>query len=211
MMLKKLGLSMLLMCVPFLLNAAESQQYKSGEHFIELQFPVATADPSKVEVVEAFGYLCPHCANFEPILHHWSQKQAGKINFVRLPVVFSRSWEPLARAYYSADLLNVTDKTHQPTFDALHKERRRFRSAGDLADFYADLGVDGAKFEKMYDSFAVNMRLNQGASKLKGYGVQSVPTLIVNGKYRVTAETAGGHAGMLKVVEFLIKKEQEAQ
>ncbi len=210
-MLKKLCLSVLLVFAPVLLNAADAEPYQSGVHYIELPYPVVTGDASKVEVVEAFGYLCPHCASFEPMLHHWSQQQTDQVSFVRLPVVFSRSWEPLARAYYSVDLMNVTDKTHQATFDALHKERRRFKSAEDLAAFYADLGVDQGQFKKMYDSFAVNMRMNQGASKLKGYGIQSVPTLIVNGKYRVTAETAGDHAGMLKVVEFLIQKEQQAE
>ena len=102
-------------------------------------------------------------------------------------------------------------KTHQATFDALHKERRRFSSLDDLADYYADLGVDKDKFLKMYQSFAVNMRMNQGQSKLKGYGITSVPTLIVNGKYRITADKAGGHAGMLKVAKYLIEKEENAQ
>lgn len=207
-MFKKLCLGVLLLVSPLLLSAAE--EYKSGVHYEELAYPVATADKSKVEVTEAFGYLCPHCASFEPLLHKWSTQQADDVNFVRLPVVFSKSWEPMARAYYSADLMQVTEKTHQSTFDAVHKERRRFRSVEDLAEFYADLGVDEAKFNKMANSFAVNMRMNQGASKLKGYGVQSVPTLIVNGKYRITAETAGGHAGMLKVARYLIEKERQA-
>lgn len=207
-MLKKLGLGLVLLVSTMVATAAD---YKAGTHYEVLPVAVPTADKAKVEVVEAFGYLCPHCASFEPLLHSWTAKQPADVNFVRVPVVFSRSWEPMARAYYAADLLKVIDTTHQPTFDALHKERRRFRSIEDLADFYADLGVDKAKFLKMNDSFAVNMRMNQGASKLKAYGIQSVPTLIVNGKYRITAETAGGHAGMLRVAEYLIDKERAAQ
>ena len=50
------------------------------------------------------------------------------------------------------------------------------------------------KFKKMYDSFATNMKLNIGASKIAGYGIEGVPTLIVNGKYRITTGTAGSHA-----------------
>ncbi len=207
-MFKKLGLGLVLLFSSMMAVAAE---YKAGTHYEVLPVAVPTTDKNKVEVVEAFGYLCPHCASFEPLLHSWTVKQPEDVNFVRVPVVFSRSWEPLARAYYSADLLKVIDTTHQPTFDALHKERRRFRSLEDLADFYADLGVDKAKFMKMNNSFAVNMRMNQGASKLTAYGIQSVPTLVVNGKYRITAETAGGHAGMLRVAEYLIEKERSAQ
>ena len=207
-MFKKLGMGLLLVLGSML---AQAEEFKAGIHYEVIAMPVPTADKSKVEVVEAFGYLCPHCASFEPMLHSWSTKLPEDVNFVRMPVVFSRSWEPLARAYYSADLMQVIEKTHQPTFDALHKERRRFRSMDDLADFYGDLGVDKGKFSKMTQSFAVNMRMNQGASKLKGYGIQSVPTLVVNGKYRITAEKAGGHTGMLKVAQYLIEQEKAAQ
>lgn len=190
---------------------AQAEEYKAGVNYDVIALPVPTADKSKVEVVEAFGYLCPHCASFEPLLHSWTAKLPADVDFVRIPVVFSRSWEPLARAYYSSDILHDLDKTHQATFDALHKERRRFTSMDDLANYYADLGVDKEKFTKMTQSFAVNMRMNQGASKLKGYGIKSVPTLIVNGKYLITADKAGGHAGMLKVAEYLIEKEKNAQ
>lgn len=207
-MLKNLGIGLLLVLSAVI---AQAEDYKAGINYEVIALPVPTADKGKVEVVEAFGYLCPHCASFEPMLHSWTKKLPEDVSFARTPVVFSRSWEPFARAYYTVDLLKVVDKTHQATFDALHKERRRFRSLDDLADFYADLGVDKDKFTKMNGSFAVNMRMNQGSSKLKGYGIKSVPTLIVNGKYRITADKAGGHAGMLKVAEYLIAQEKTAK
>jgi hypothetical protein len=34
--------------------------------------------------------------------------------------------------------------------------------------------------------------------------------MIVNGKYRVDGESAGGNAAMLRVVDFLVAKEQAA-
>ncbi|MBR9868584.1 MAG: thiol:disulfide interchange protein DsbA/DsbL [Oceanospirillales bacterium] len=207
-MLRKLAIGLLITLTAVI---AQAEEYKAGVNYDVIAMPVPTADKAKVEVVEAFGYLCPHCARFEPLLHSWTSKLPADVNFERVPVVFSRSWEPLARAYYASEILNDLDKTHQATFNALHKERRRFSSIDDLADYYAGLGVDKDQFIKMNQSFAVNMRMNQGASKLKGYGIQSVPTLIVNGKYRITADKAGGHAGMLKVAEYLIEQERNAQ
>lgn len=207
-MFRKLAIGLLMTLTAVI---AQAEEYKAGVNYDVIAMPVPTADKSKVEVVEAFGYLCPHCAAFEPMLHSWTNQLPADVDFERIPVQFARSWEPLARAYYASSLLNDLDKTHQATFDALHKERRRFSSLDGLADYYADLGVDKDKFLKMYQSFAVNMRMNQGQSKLKGYGITSVPTLIVNGKYRITADKAGGHAGMLKVAKYLIEKEENAQ
>ncbi|KHM90302.1 dihydroneopterin aldolase, partial [Xanthomonas vesicatoria] len=33
----------------------------------------------KVEVVEVFGYTCPHCAHFEPTLEAWAAKQRSYV------------------------------------------------------------------------------------------------------------------------------------
>lgn len=190
-------------------QAAENE-YVAGQHYIELETPVRTADPSKVEVTEMFGYPCPHCNTFEPMLNAWHHKQADDVDFKRVPVVFGRSWEPMARAYYTAELLKAVDKTHQPMFDAVHLQKKRFRNVEELADFYASLGVDKEKFEKTFNSFAVNTKLGQGDSKVRSYQVDGVPSLVVNGKYRITAATAGGQKEMLDVVNYLVEKERAA-
>jgi thiol:disulfide interchange protein DsbA len=188
-----------------------AEPYQAGKDYVELTQPVKTADPNKVEVVEMFGYPCPHCNSFEPMLKAWEKQKGEEIDFERIPVVFGRSWEGPARSYYTAELMGKVDETHQAMFDAIHVERKRFRGAEDFADFYESLGVDRGQFLKTYNSFAVNMKLNQGDSKLRSYQVDGVPTLIVNGKYRVTAGMAGSQADMLKVVDYLINKEEGDQ
>lgn len=194
--------------MPFMVQAEE---YREGVHYVKLTSPVRTADQSKVEVVEMFGYPCPHCNSFEPLIKIWENNQAEDVSFVRIPVVFGRSWEPMARAFYASDLLKTLDKTHEATFNAVHVERRRLRGEDDFAEFYANLGVDAGKFSKMYNSFAVNMKLKQGDSKVRGYGIEGVPAMVVNGKYRITAGTAGGQKQMLDVVNYLVELERSAQ
>lgn len=188
---------------------AQAEEFEAGKHYEVLPTAVKTADPSKVEVTEMFGYPCPHCNTFEPLLKNWVKQQADGVDFKRIPVVFGRSWEPMARAYYTAELLDEVEKTHQAMFDAVHLQRKRFRDLDALADHYADLGVDRAKFEKTFNSFAVNTKLNQGDSKVRSYQIDGVPSMVVNGKYRITAAMAGGQQQMLKVVDYLIKKEQQ--
>lgn len=187
-----------------------AQDYREGEHYFALSHPVKTVADDKVEVVEAFGYACPHCNTFEPMLAHWREQQADDVAFVGLPVVFGRSWEPLARAYYVAELSDKVEETHQPMFDAIHLQRKRFSSVEALAEFYATLGIEKEEFTKLYDSFAVNMKLKQGDSKLRGYEITGVPAMVVNGKYRVSAASAGGHKEMLEVVDYLVERERSA-
>jgi len=205
-MLKKVALLGVALMMPLWAQAADT--FIEGKHYVKLDTPVRTADASKVEVVEMFGYPCPHCNTFEPSLEVWEKKAADDVDFKRVPVVFGRSWEPMARAYYTSELMKTLDKTHKATFNAVHVERRRFRSQDDLAEFYGNLGVDAAKFNKYFNSFAVNAKLKQGDSKVRGYGVEGVPTMVVNGKYRITGHMAGGQAKMLDVVNFLVEKER---
>ncbi|MFW1678651.1 thiol:disulfide interchange protein DsbA/DsbL [Pontibacter sp. JAM-7] len=207
-MIKKLGVCLLVMLLPLSLQAAE---FKEGVHYIKLPQPVRTADPSRVEVVELFGYTCPHCNNFEPVLEHWQSQQPESVKFVRVPVVFSKTWEPYARAYYASELLKTLDKTHQATFDAIHIQRKRLSNQSVISSLYGDLGVDTAAFDKMYNSFAVSMKLKQGESKVRGYAITGVPSMVVNGKYRITVDTAGGQKEMLDVVNFLVEKESQIQ
>lgn len=189
---------------------AQAQNWVAGEHYRVIANPVPTADANKVEVVEAFGYWCPHCNAFEPMLAPWAKQLPDDVHFENMPVVFSRSHELMARAYYVADLLDVKEKVHQAFYDALHLQRLRLRDAEQIADLMADYGVDRDKALKEMNGFSVGMKLKMGASRARGYEVQGVPSMIVNGKYIVSASEAGSNANMLKVVEHLIEKERAA-
>lgn len=206
-MLNKLRILLCLMlCLPFL--SAQAAEYQAGTHYVELPNPVSTRNADKVEVVAVFSYLCPHCSNLEPALQSWSKHLADDVDYQHLPVVFRRDWEPLARAYYVAELAGRLDATHQQTFDAIHLHQRRLASVDDLAAFYAPLGIDQEEFKKLYGSFAVDMKLKQGSAKTRGYEITGVPAMVVNGKYRITAQMAGGNREMLEVVNYLIEKER---
>ena len=209
-MLKKLIAATAFMLIPFASVVAQANPgYEAGVHYQELPATVSTGDPEKIEVVAVFGYSCPHCASLEPMLASWSQQQqAEDLDYKHLPVVFSRNWEPLARAYYVAELSGKVEETHQAMFDAVHVHNTRFRSVDDFASFYSAYGIEEEEFTKLYNSFAVDTRLKQGQSRLRGYQITAVPAMVVNGKYHITGAMAGSNSEMLKVVNYLIEKER---
>jgi len=77
-----------------------------------------------------------------------------------------------------------------------------------LADFVAGHGVDADAFLKNYQSFGVNARMQQAQSKIRGARITGVPTMLVNGKYKVSASMAGSHEATLEVVDYLVAKER---
>lgn len=80
-----------------------------------------------------------------------------------------------------------------------------------MADFVATQGVDKAKFLETFNSFAVKGKMAQYKELAQKYGVQGVPTMIVNGKYRFDLGTTGGPEQTLNVADQLIAKERAAK
>ncbi|TBR41221.1 thiol:disulfide interchange protein DsbA/DsbL [Marinomonas agarivorans] len=190
---------------------ALAADYSPGNGYTLIEKPVRTANPDKIEVLEIFWYGCPHCFRLEPLTQSWKKTIASDVDFSFMPAVFGRSWEAHARAYYVSQLLGIENKTHENIFNTIHIDKRRLNTKGSLAKFFSNYGVDEATFNKQYNSFAVNSRLKQADAKIRAYGIQGVPAIIVNGKYLVSASTAGGNQNVYPVVNFLIEKERQAK
>lgn len=192
-------------------TTASAEEYQEGVQYERILPAQPTSTGNKVEVLEVFWYGCPHCFRFEPYIERWIRHEPKNAEFVRMPGVFRPSWEVHARAYYTAVLLGVVDKIHTPLFNAIHLERKRLNTEAALRDFfYKTAGVDKDTFTKTYRSFAVETRIRRARTMASRYGISGVPTVIVNGKYRVSAETAGSNAEVLKVINFLVAKESKA-
>ncbi len=185
-------------------------EFKEGTEYQLLATPQPTSSGDKIEVLELFWYGCPHCYHLEADLNVWLKHKPDDVAFVRVPAVLGPPWELLARGYYTADLLGVLDKIHEPLFDRIHKERKPISNASELKAFFLEQGIPEADFDKTFNSFAVITKTNRAKEARNMYGLTGVPTIVVNGKYRTTATLAGSNEKMLQVVDFLVAKERAA-
>jgi len=185
---------------------AQSDRYVEGGHYELLgEFqPVQTGD--KIEVVEMFWYRCPHCYRLEPYLEKWLQNKPENAEYVPIPALLNNSWAFQARAFYTFEALGMTDQLHAKFFDAIHKERRPFNTADQLAEWAKEYGADPEAVKKTMDSFAVNNKLNFAALMSQKYGITGVPAMIVDGKYRTNVSMAGSHEELFNVINYLIEK-----
>ena len=201
---------LMLLAITLLLTAtaqAQPVRFEAGVHYMMVQPAQPTNDAGKVEVVEVFGYLCPHCANFQPFIEPWSKQKPEFVEFRRMPVVFQRAWEPFARFYYASEALGILDQAHPAIFKAIHTERQRLRSDEDLGAFVSQFGVSADDYATAARSFAVDTKIRRSTTMSQRYGVTGTPSVIINGKYRVTAKMAGGHAELIEVIEYLVNLE----
>ena len=169
--------------------------------------------PGKIEVVEVFGYVCPACAAAAPTIDPWKNKLPADVVFHYVPAPFGPEWDPYAKAYYVAEQMGLVDRSHMALIDAIHV-KDSMPGEGDkpdeqkIADFYAQYGANPKQFLDMMHSFAVATKVNQGRQFMAKSGVTGTPTIIVDGKYRITGGKS--YADVLRIADHLIAKERAA-
>ncbi len=209
--LKKLPATLAFLCVSlvgWIGLSAQAEDYELGVHYEQLRIPVVTQDPAKIEVVEMFSYMCVHCFNFDATVSEWARRQSSDVDFRREPAIFNKTWELLAQAFYASKALGVTEKTHDAMFEAIHTRNEDMRTPAKMAAlFNKTAGVTEADFMRAFNSFSVRSKVQQADTRGRQYRIAAVPTLIVNGKYKVDGRMAGSNTGMLRIAEYLIKKE----
>ena len=190
-----------------------NEPFQEGKDYI--RFPAAqptSSPPDQVEVAEAFMYSCPHCFAFEPDLAKWVSKKPANVNFIRLPVNFNPTAALHMRAYYAAETLGILEKIHQPFFDEIHVRKNPLSDPDSITKFFVAHGVEEKAIKDAMSSFAIDARVRKTEALLRRYQIGSVPTLIINGKYRTDVSMAGGPTQdrnrVFQVLEYLIHKEQ---
>jgi thiol:disulfide interchange protein DsbA len=195
------------------LAMAQQEKYQEGTHYFKLDQAPSQTSSDKIEVTEIFSYACSHCNTFEPYMQNWKKSKADNVKLTRIPVVFgNRSWEMMARAYITAEMMGIVEESHIAMMDAIWKQRRQFRSLDELADFYSGFGVERDAFIAHFQSFAADSQLRRGQRDVLLFGITGTPSVVVNRKYRiVSSKSVPGFDTMLDVVNFLVEKETAVQ
>ncbi|HET6630320.1 MAG TPA: thiol:disulfide interchange protein DsbA/DsbL [Woeseiaceae bacterium] len=205
--------------------AAAAAEWKEGTHY----FRIVPAQPTtvaagKVEVTEAFSYGCPACNAFLPVMKRLedSLPPQAEIRYVPASFIPSEQWPLFQRAYYAAKLLDIDEQTHLAMFDAVwgtrelaivDREGHRLidppPSIEDVAGFYARVAdVTEEEFLNAAKSFSVALDMKRADQWIRACGVDRTPTIVVNGKYRLHAGSAGGTADkIIELVNWLVARE----
>jgi thiol:disulfide interchange protein DsbA len=192
-----------------LLGGLPAQAATEGREYQRVNPPQPVAVPGKVEVMEFFGYWCPHCNALEPDLDAWAHKLPADVNFRRMPVAFRPADETLQRLYFALEALGWVEQAHRKVFAALHVRRMAIRGDADAVAFAKAQGLDETKLLDAMKSFSVVTKVRQAKKLAEDYKLDSVPTLFVQGRYKTSVADAGGPAAMFAVLDELIAKSRK--
>lgn len=203
----------LLLAVALLVTTlpATAQEWVEGRHYQPVPNPQDAREDGKIEVVEFFWYGCPSCYAFEPHLESWLETKPADVEFTRYAASFAQPWRVHARAYYTAESLDVVEQVHGALFTAIHEGRNPLNTPEAIGRVFADAAnVDAETFQRAYDSFGVETRLRRGDQLARRYQLQGVPTIVVNGRWVTGPQAAQGYERLISLVNHLVELERGA-
>jgi thiol:disulfide interchange protein DsbA len=201
--------------------------WTEGVNYFVVPSPQKPAVPAgKVEVTEVFSYACPACNVFVPTMHTLKKSLPANVVLNYVPAAFNTAedWPMFQMAYCTAQVLGVEDKAHDAMYDAVWKGgdlsvtdasgnlKSHMPTIEDAAKFYNQkTGVATDKFLATSKSMTVDMCVRRDQELVRAYRIDRTPTIVVNGKYTLYVQSAGGIDQLIELVNYLVAKESGAK
>lgn len=171
-----------------------------------------SVEPGKVEVLEVMWLGCPHCYALEPHVKAWLKTKPAYIEFVRVPVIWQAQHLAHAKLFYTLKALGRLDlidkafqtiqQQHNPLIGDSDAESLRIEQA-----WAAQNGVSASDYANAYNSFSVNSDVARAQELTQRYRIESVPTIVINGKYVTEESKAGSPAKLFQIIDDLAAAE----
>lgn len=207
-----------LTCV--VLAQAQVSPWEEGKQYFLIEPPQATMSGDKIEVTEVFSYGCPACNMFVSTMNKLKSSLPANATLTYVPASFraDEDWPLFQRAFFTAQALGILEKSHDAMFKAIWGSDAPLRlrdgqnkplhpTLDEVAKFYAQYGVKPEDFVATANSFSINTQMKRADAFIKASAVESTPTLIVNGRYRFNAQSAGGLDKVIPLAQYLVQKE----
>lgn len=158
------------------------------------------ANPAaKVTVVEFGDYQCPACGAYNKFVDNLLTDFAGKINYVFRDFSFigPESLKAAEASYCAADQ-NKFWEYHEYLYSHQNGENKGTFADANLKLFAKGLGLDSKAFETCLDTDKYKDKVDNGTNDGRLAGVDSTPTLFVNG---VKIANPGTYDGLKSLIQ----------
>ena len=161
-------------------------------------------------IYEFFWYGCPHCYNLEPTMDRIEADLDKDTKIVKVPVALRDSWLPHAKLYYALKQMGKIDDIHNLIFEEIHIENNRLSSEQQIVDFLSKFDINIDEFKQLYNSFGTEARVKKSSNLARKYQINSVPTIIVNGKFLTSGSYVSSYDELYSVVNLLVERERNS-
>lgn len=205
-MLKKLKLSLLLLCLPF---AALAAQFEADNQYTVID----TQKSASPQVTEFFSFYCPHCFKFEPIAKAIEKSLPEGTEFIKSHVNFlggvsAEAQSNLSYAYLIAKREGQAHNIADQIFKSIHIQRAPLTSIKDVKKLMEVNGIDSKTFDHAMTSMPIitaEKMMEDNQKKFSKLGaLTGVPTFIVNDKYKINMNTIKNQQELDELIVYLL-------
>lgn len=191
----------------FLLRARPNEDFVATK--TQSRTEVRNKTPEAVVVtLEEFGdYQCPPCGELHPSLKKLKQEFGSNLNFVfrNLPLTtLHKNALAAAQAAEAARMQNRFWEMHDLLYENQDLWKDDINPKSIFWKFAADLGLDTGRFMRDMDDKQVNLRIDADRSAAAELGIDSTPTLLING--RMLRPEVTNPDGIRKGIEFTMNR-----
>jgi protein dithiol oxidoreductase (disulfide-forming) len=193
----------------FPLSTLAQQRFDEGIDYRLVQPRVPTSSPGKIEVLEFFWYACPHCYRLDPFVAEWKKKLPANVEFKKVHVAFRGDGHQ--KIFYTLEAMGREADLGIKVFEEIHVRKNPTSSLIEASAWAKAQGLDVAKFEATWNSFAVQTQQKRANALVNSYKIDGVPMFGINGRFLTSPAMVGGsHARALQVVDYLISLSKAA-
>jgi protein dithiol oxidoreductase (disulfide-forming) len=184
-----------------------AETFTEGKDYVTLSSTnlIAKDTPS---VIEFFSYGCPACFHIENTISSWVKQNKDRIHFSRIPVVFHTEWEVYAKAYYTAEALELLPHASEMLFKAIQVDNKTLKTNEEMIKFFTEqlnVKTDIAK-SAFEHSPTIELQIQKGMAKAARLGINQIPSFIVNAHYKTDMSMAKDPERLIAILNELIKK-----
>lgn len=191
-------------------DTSQAVEFAKGDYYIEIEGNLT----KKKEITEFFSFYCVACFKQESFMNELKSALPANAEFKRnhvagMPRKDIKIEQALTKALITSDILKVKEKIIPAIFKYIHINKAKFSNNNDIKNLFLINGVEGESFDKVFNSFSVNIqskKMEKKTKALRKQGFSGVPTLIINGKYKPVTDKIKSMDEYKKLITYLLNK-----
>lgn len=186
-------------------SGTDTLKFEEDTHYVV----VSDAKTPAPTVTEYFSLFCGHCLQFEGILPDFKEALPEGTTFQKSHVTYLPKdnelvGEGMVRAFVTMEKLGKTEELSKAFFIHIHFEKKEIPNIAEIKNIFLANGVSDEEFEKVYNDPEVISAANAMSQIWLDKRVVSVPTMVVNGKYRINMGSVKNLNQLNSLVKYLL-------
>jgi len=194
----------------FICLPAFASEFVEGKHYLVLDTPKA----KQKEIREYFSFYCDSCYSQQSFMKELERGMPRRAKFVKNHVQGVDGLDPvieklLTKSIITAEKMRMRDKVVTAIFDRIQKQKKPIKTAEEMKALFISLGGSEFMFDSTFNSFSIDIQLEEmekNTELVRAAGEKSIPSLIINGRYKPLTSRITSMAQYKDLIYFLLRK-----